>query len=98
MRLLARWEQALLAYAQRERIIPPEVEPLRLTHSGAQTITVDGRVAASWWLRARGGAVQVVVVPHVDIRRSALSAIRAEAKRTARFAEPDARGVEVAGL
>ncbi len=98
VRLLARWEQPLLAYAQRERIIPPEVEPLGLTHSGAQTITVDGRVAASWWLRRARGAVQVEVVPHVDIRRSALSAIRAEAKRTARFAEPDARGVEVTGL
>jgi len=98
VRLLARWDQALLAYADRTRIIPPEVEPLKLTHSGDQTVTVDGRVAASWWLRRARDAVQVEVRPHVDIRRSAHASIRAEAKRTARFAEPDARRVEVVGL
>jgi hypothetical protein len=98
VRLLARWDQALLAYADRARIIPPEVEPLKLTHSGDQTVTVDGRVAASWWLRRARDSVQVEVRPHVDIRRSAHGSIRAEAKRTARFAEPDARRVEVVGL
>ena len=50
VRFLSRWEQPLLAYADRDRIIPPELQPLRLTLSGDQTITVDGRVAASWKL------------------------------------------------
>ncbi len=31
----------------RHRIIPPEVQPLKLTLSGDATVTVDGRVAAS---------------------------------------------------
>ena len=48
VRLLGRWDQPLLAYADRERIIPAEVKPLQLTLSGDQTVTVDGRVAASW--------------------------------------------------
>ena len=59
VRLLGRWDQPLLAYAERERIIPAEVKPLQLTLSGDQTVTVDGRVAASWQLerdRARGRA------------------------------------------
>ncbi len=47
VRFLSRWDQALLAYADRERIIPPAVQPLKLTLSGDQTVTVDGRVAAS---------------------------------------------------
>ncbi|MBA3264615.1 MAG: winged helix DNA-binding domain-containing protein [Thermoleophilaceae bacterium] len=98
VRLLARWEQALLAYAHRERVIPPELEPLKLTLSGDQTVTVDGRVAASWWLRRKRDAVQVEIAPHVDIRRSAHAAIRAEANRTARFCEPEARSFEVVGL
>jgi hypothetical protein len=97
-RLLARWDQPLLAYARRERIIRPEVEPLKLTLSGDQTVTVDGRVAASWQLDRGRKAVKVIVTPHVDIRRSAHAAIRAEAKRTARFCEPDAGAVEVVGL
>ena len=91
VRLLAHWDQPLLAYADRERIIPLEVQPLKLTLSGDTTVTVDGRVAASWSLEREGDAVALTVTPHVDIRRAALREIRAEAERTARFCEPDAR-------
>ena len=98
VRLLARWDQPLLAYADRDRIIPPEVQPLKLTLSGDQTVTVAGRVAASWQLQRKGDLVQVTVTPHVEISRSARSEIRAEAERTARFCEPDARSVDVAGI
>jgi hypothetical protein len=98
VRLLARWDQALLAYADRQRIVPLELQPLRLTLSGDATVTVDGRVAASWRLQRRRDAVELTVTPHVEIRRSARSEIRAEAKRMARFCEPDARRVEVAGI
>jgi hypothetical protein len=98
VRLLARWDQPLLAYADRDRIVPPEVQPLKLTLSGDATVTVAGRVAASWQLQRRRDLVQVTITPHVEIGRSARAEIRAEAKRTARFCEPDARGVDVAGL
>ncbi len=60
--------------------------------------TVDGRVAASWQLeRARGG-VRLTVTPHTEIRRAARAQIRAEAERTARFCEPEARSFEAAGV
>jgi len=99
VRFLARWDQPLLAYADRERIIPPEVQPLKLTLRGDQTVTVDGRVAASWLLdRSRKNRVKVAVAPHVDIRQAAKKEIREKAARTARFAEPDAQSIEVAGL
>jgi Winged helix DNA-binding domain len=98
VRFLARWDQPLLAYADRERIVPLEVQPLKLTHSGDATVTVDGRVAASWRLRRARAAVEMEIVSHVDIRRSAYAEIRAEAKRTARFCEPDARSFDVVGL
>ena len=98
VRLLARWDQALLAYADRERIIPPELQALRLTLSGDATITVDGRVAASWQLRRGRDSVEVAITPHVEIRRARRAEIRSEAQRTARFCEPDARSVDVTGL
>jgi winged helix DNA-binding protein len=98
VRLLPRWEQSLLAYSDRERIIPREVKQLKLTLSGDQTVTVDGRVAASWKLQRRGEAVQLTVTPHVEIRRSARAEIRSEAGRTARFCEPDARSFDVVGV
>ena len=97
-RFLAHWDQPLLAYADRERIIPPELAPLKLTLSGSPTVTVDGRVAASWELQREGESVRLVITPHVEIRRAARAEIRAEAERTARICEPDARRYEVAGL
>jgi hypothetical protein len=98
VRLLAHWDQPLLAYAERERIIPPEVQPLKLTLSGDPTVTVDGRVAASWRLEREGDVARLSVTPHVELARRARAAIRAEARRTGRFCEPDARRIEVAGL
>jgi hypothetical protein len=98
VRLLANWDQPLLAYADRERIVPLELQPLKLTLSGDPTVTVDGRVAASWQLRREADAVQLTVTPHVELRRSGRAEIRAEAMRTARFCEPDARSFDVAGI
>jgi hypothetical protein len=98
VRLLAHWDQPLLAYADRERIIPPELRPLNLTLSGDPTVTVDGRVAASWQLEQEGDAVRITVTPHVELSRAARAAIRAEARRTARFCAPGARRPEVAGV
>jgi hypothetical protein len=97
VRLLAHWDQPLLAYADRDRIIPPELRPLQLTLSGDPTVTVDGRVAASWNVEREGDVVRVTITPHVDIRRSARAEIRSEAQHTARFCEPDARRYEVTG-
>jgi Winged helix DNA-binding domain len=94
-RLLAHWDQALLAHQDRERIIPPELMPLQLTLSGSPTVTVDGRVAASWSLERADDRVQVTIEPHVEIARKARAAIREEARRTARICEPDARSYEV---
>jgi Winged helix DNA-binding domain len=98
VRFLARWDQVLLAYSDRDRIIPPELAPLRLTLSGDQTVTVDGRVAASWKLERATRRVKVVIEPHTAIRKAALPQIRAEAKRTARFAEPETEAIEVVGV
>jgi hypothetical protein len=97
-RLLGHWDQALLAYQDRERIIPPELKPLKLTLSGSPTVTVDGRVAASWNYNRDGDDVTVTIEPHIEIRRHAHEAIREEAERTARICEPDAARYEVAGL
>jgi hypothetical protein len=97
VRLLAHWDQPLLAYDDRARIMAPEVEALKLTLSGDPTVTVDGRVAASWGIERDGDAVQLTVTPHVDLSRAARAEIRAEAERTARFCEPDARSFTIAG-
>jgi hypothetical protein len=98
VRLLGHWDQPLLAYAARDRIMAPEVQDLKLTLSGSPTVTVDGRVAASWSMERDGDAVRVTVEPHVEIRRAVRAEIRAEAERTMRTCEPDARTYDVTGL
>lgn len=98
VRFLSRWDQALLAYHDRERIIPLELQPLKLTLSGDQTVTVDGRVAASWKLERSAKVVRVVIEPHCAIRRSARAEIREEAERIARFCVPDTERIEVSGV
>jgi hypothetical protein len=77
-RFLGNWDQPLLAYADRDRIIPPEIQPLKLTLSGDCTVTVAGRVAASW----RMDGPKLIIKPHTDFDHDA---VRDEAKRTARF-------------
>jgi hypothetical protein len=76
------WDQPLLAYADRDRIIPPEIRPLKLTLSGDRTVTVDGRVAASW----RMDGPKLLITPHRDFDHDR---VRDEALRTARFCAPD---------
>ena len=98
VRFLSSWEQPLLAYADRERVMAPEVQALKLTLSGDPTVTVDGRVAASWMIERDGGAARLTVTPHVDLSRAAVAEIRAEGERTARFCEPDATSVAIAIL
>jgi hypothetical protein len=80
--LVGNWDQPLLAYADRDRIIPPEVQPLKLTLSGDCTVLVDGRVAASW--RMDGPTLRIT--PHTDFDHRA---VLEEARRTARFCGGD---------
>ena len=88
-RFLSNWDQPLLAYADRDRIIPPELQPLKLTLSGATTLTVAGRVVASWTMEDG----RLTISPHTDFPRAG---VEAEALRTARFCAPDAPKHEVA--
>ena len=80
-RFLGHWDQALLAYADRERIIPPELHPLAATVSGEPTFTVDGRVAGTW--NVREGVL--ATTPLVELSRAQQAAVKEEARRTARF-------------
>ncbi len=93
-RLLAHWDQALLAYADRERIIPPELHPLAATVSGEPTFTVDGRVAGTW--NVREGVL--AVMPLVELSGAQQAAVKEEARRIARFCEPGTRAQEITGL
>src|SRR3954447_670483 len=58
-RLLGMWDNVLLAYADRSRIIPDDYRPVVIRRNGdvLPTLLVDGRVAGVW--RAVGDVVEV---------------------------------------
>ena len=89
-RFLGNWDQALLAYADRDRIIPHELKPLQLTLSGDTTVSVDGRVAASWTM----DGPKLTITPHRDFART--EELHEEALGTARFCAPEHDKHEVA--
>jgi hypothetical protein len=80
-RFLGHWDQALLAYADRERIIPPELHPLAATVSGEPTFTINGRVAGTWSVRE--GVLGLT--PLLELSRAQQAAVKEEARLTARF-------------
>ena len=59
----------------------PRSQALQLTLSGDPTVTVDGRVAASWAIRDD----VLEITPYVELSRAQREAIREEALRTAHF-------------
>jgi hypothetical protein len=98
VRFLARWDQPLLAYADRERILPAEVPGPRITHRGVQCVLVDGRVAASWRLERGAKVTRVDLEILTAVPRRARRELREEAVRTARAVVPTVSRVELAGL
>ncbi len=83
VRFLPKWDNVLLAYADRTRVLP---EPYRrdvVIRNGdvAQTFLVDGFVAGMW--RVEDG--RVVAVPFKPLPRSARAELREEAARLEAF-------------
>jgi Winged helix DNA-binding domain len=79
VRFLPKWDNALLAWADRTRILPEEYRRVVIGQNGdvAQTFLVDGFVAGTW--RAERG--RVVAEPFAKLSRSAKSELKDEAAR-----------------
>lgn len=76
-RLLGMWDNLLLAYADRARVIPAEFRPAVIRRNGdvLPTLLVDGRVAGVW--RAVPGGIEATAF--VRLGRSAWAGLDAEA-------------------
>ena len=80
-RFLGHWDQALLAYKDRDRILPSELKHHNLTITGDPTVTVDGRVAAVWAHKDDC----LTITPLVKLGKRRRAAIEQEAQRPARL-------------
>jgi hypothetical protein len=83
VRFLPKWDNALLAWADRTRILPEEYRRVVIGQNGdvAQTFLVDGFVAGTW--RAEKG--RVIAEPFAKLSRSAERELKDEAARLETF-------------
>ena len=80
-RLLPMWDETLLAYADRSRILPEAYRQRVIVKGGdvLPTVLVDGMVAGSWWVEADpGGRPRVILETFADIEASDRAALEVE--------------------
>lgn len=89
VRLLAGFDNLLLAYADRTRIMDDETRRrVCVDDLVEQTVLVDGTVSGSWHLDRRTGVV--TVQPFVRLRPAHADAVTAEGHRVLKLAAPEA--------
>ena len=81
VRFLSRWDELLIAHADRRRVLPEEHAVRKLVLGGAPTILVDGFVAGTWKLD--GG--RVVVEPFAPLPRACRGEVAEETARLEAF-------------
>ena len=100
IRFLPRYEQILIAYQHRDRVIAPRHRPAIYSKNGIieATFLVDGFVAGTWSVVRNKGDAVVAVHPFARLAPADRTAALVEAERLARFAVPEARvhGAKVA--
>jgi hypothetical protein len=90
VRFLPAFDNALLGYDDRTRIVDDAHRGLSV--AGERVVLVDGRVAATWTVKA--GAV--LVTPLRRVSRADRAAVAEEGEALASFLTDDSRGVEIA--
>jgi Winged helix DNA-binding domain len=83
VRFLPKWDNVLLAFADRTRVLPEQYRKtvIRMNGDVAQTFLVDGFVAGTW--RVENG--RVAVEPFARLSRSTQRELREEARRLEAF-------------
>ena len=100
-RFVPEWDETLLAYADRSRIVPDAFRQAVYATSRliGPAVLVDGQVAALWTIDQEAGAATVVVRPLAPLPDEARAALVVLGERLAGFVCPDAatRAVRFAG-
>ncbi len=96
-RFLYDYENLLLSYADRSRVIvSAEVARIEVrTNESISTFLVDGRVSGTWKLERDKGRATLLIKPIRELSTSDLDALSAEGQRLLDFLAPDAADRDV---
>ena len=94
-RFLPEFDNVLVAYADRARIVEPQYNPGVIATLGRPTVLIDGWVRGYWKIVRDGEAATLVVEPFGALSKRNAAAVRAEGRRLLAFAAPDAGTREV---
>lgn len=90
-RLLPMWDETLLAYAERDRVLPESYRKRVIVKAGdvLPTFTVDGYVAGLWWAEPDAdGRPRIVLEPFEALARAERDALESEGETLARLIAP----------
>jgi Winged helix DNA-binding domain len=97
VRFVPDWDNVVMGHQDRSRVITDEHRS-RISSRNLQiaaTFLVDGMVAGSWSIARKGRAATLVMEPFVKISKKDQAALKDEGERLIRFAEPDAKSVDL---
>ena len=97
VRYLPEFDNLVLAYDDRTRIIADEHRPLVTTKNlrVKATFLVDGVVAGTWSLAVKRKVATLALAPFGRLTKRTVKELTAEGEALARFAEPEAKSYEV---
>ncbi|HWC26840.1 MAG TPA: winged helix DNA-binding domain-containing protein [Solirubrobacteraceae bacterium] len=97
-RLLPEFDNLVLAWEDRSRVIADEHRPLVTTKNlrVRATVLVDGVVAGVWTIALKRRVATLLIEPFGRLPRDAVEPLIAEAEALVRFVEPEASGHDVA--
>jgi DNA glycosylase AlkZ-like len=97
VRFLPKWDHSLLAYDDRTRILPHELQPTVIRKNGdvLPTFLVDGVVAGMWAVERARDRATLVLEPFAPLPRATRHALEAEGERLLRWVEDDATSFAV---
>jgi hypothetical protein len=97
VRFLPKWEHALLAYDDRTRILPQELQPTVIGRNGdvLPTFLVDGVVAGMWAVERKRDKATLRLEPFAPLPRKTRTELEDEGERLVRWIEDDASSFAV---